>query len=111
MKYILLFVLLVGSSLLMAHPASNVELEFDQEASILTVNFDHKVKNAEKHFITEIIVSLNEEVIIEQKLEHQDNFESGNLIYKIIDAKPGDNIKVKTKCSKIGNKTATIILE
>ena len=111
MKYLLLVVLLIGSSLLVAHPASNVNLEFDQETSILTVNFEHKVKDAEKHFIFEIIVYLNKEVIIEQKIERQDSMENGNLVYKIIDAKSGDKIKVRTNCNKTGKKSATLEIE
>ncbi len=111
MKYFLLVVLLIGSSLLVAHPASNVNLEFDQETSILTVNFEHKVKDAEKHFIFEIIVYLNKEVIIEQKIERQDSMENGNLVYKIIDAKSGDKIKVRTNCNKTGKKSATLEIE
>jgi len=111
MKYLLFIVLLVGSTLLMAHPASNVDLEFDKETSILTVNFDHKVKDAGKHFVYEIKVYLNKEEIIEQKQEKQDNNEKGTVIYKIIDAEPGDKIKVRTNCNKTGKKSATITVE
>jgi len=111
MKYLLLAVLLIGNSLLVAHPASNVDLEFDQETSVLTVNFDHKVKDAEKHFIFEIIVYLNKEVIIEQQIQKQGNLESGILVYKIIDVKPGDKIKVRTNCNKTGKKSATLDIE
>jgi desulfoferrodoxin (superoxide reductase-like protein) len=111
MKYLLLFVLLIGSSLLLAHPASNVELEFNAETSILTVNFDHKVKDAAKHFIFEIKVYLNKEEIIEQKIEQQDDAEKGTVLYKIIDAKAGDKIKVRTICNKTGKKSASITIE
>ncbi|MDA3812632.1 MAG: hypothetical protein PF570_00095 [Candidatus Cloacimonetes bacterium] len=111
MKYVLLVICLIGSSLLLAHPASEVNLEFDQETSILTVNFDHKVKDAEKHFIFEVIVYLNKEDIIEQKLAKQDNIENGSLVYKIIDAKSGDTIKVRTNCNKTGKKSVTITIE
>jgi len=108
MKYILLLVFIIGSALLSAHPASEVTLTFDQETSILTVNFDHKVKDADKHFIYEILVYLNKDKIIEQNIEHQDNTETGSVIYKIIDAKSGDKIKVRTNCNKTGKKSAEI---
>jgi hypothetical protein len=111
MKYVLLVVFIFASSLLLAHPASNVELEFNQETSILTVNFEHKVKDAGKHFIFEIIVYLNKEEIIEQKIEKQDSADSGIVLYKIIDAKPGDKIKVRTNCNKTGKKSAEIVIE
>ena len=37
--------------------------------------------------------------------------ENGNLIYKIIDAKLGDKIKVRTNCNKTGKKSATLEIE
>ena len=111
MKYVLLVICLIGSSLLMAHPASEVNLEFDKETSILTVYFTHEVKDVEKHFIFEVKVYLNKEEIIEQKIEKQDNLETGKLVYKIIDAKSGDKIKVRTNCNKTGKKSATIEID
>ncbi len=111
MKYVLLVICLIGSSLLMAHPASEVNLEFDKETSMLTVNFTHEVKDAAKHFIFEVKVYLNKEEIIEQKIEKQDNVETGKLVYKIIDARSGDKIKVRTNCNKTGKKSATLEIE
>ncbi|MDP8221599.1 MAG: hypothetical protein P9X26_09645 [Candidatus Stygibacter frigidus] len=111
MKYLLVIILLVGSALLLAHPASKVDLSFDKETSVLTVNFDHKVKDIDKHFIFEILVYLNGDQIIEQKLEKQDNLETGEVFYKIVDAKPGDEIKVSIKCNKFGKKSTKLIIE
>ena len=111
MKYLLVIVLLVSSALLLAHPASKVDLSFDKETSVLTVNFNHKVKDIDKHFILEIRVELNGEKIIEQMLEKQDNLETGEVFYKIVDAKPGDEIKVRTKCNKFGKKSAKLTIE
>jgi len=111
MKYLLVLVILVGTALLLAHPASKVDLSFDKETSVLTVNFDHKVKDIDKHFIFEILVYLNGEKIIEQILEKQDNLETGEVFYKIIDSKPGDEIKVSIKCNKFGKKSAKLIIE
>lgn len=111
MKYLILVICLIGSSLLPAHPASEINLEFNKETHLLTVDFAHKVKDAEKHFILEVIVNLNKEEIITQKLAKQDNTENGSLVYKIIDAKPGDKIKVSIKCNKIGKKSTEITIE
>ncbi|MCF7912092.1 MAG: hypothetical protein K9M99_06170 [Candidatus Cloacimonetes bacterium] len=111
MKYLLIIVLLAGSALLLAHPASKMDLSFDKETSVLTVNFEHQVKDVEKHFIFEILVYLNGDQIIEQKLEKQDNLETGEVFYKIVDAKPGDKIKVRTNCNKTGKKSAELVIE
>jgi len=111
MKYLLILVLLAGSVLLSAHPAKEVTLSFDQETSILSVNFVHKVKDTEKHFIEEVTIYLNKEQIILQTITKQDNLESGVFVYKIVEAKKGDNIKVVTKCNKFGKKSAEIVIE
>ncbi|MCF7794414.1 MAG: hypothetical protein K9N09_11510 [Candidatus Cloacimonetes bacterium] len=108
MKFFILIVLILSSAFLIAHPASDIELTFDQETSILTVNYVHEVKDADKHFVYEIIVYMNGDEIIEQKMETQDNSEGGSVLYKIIDAKAGDEIKVRTNCNKTGKKSAEI---
>lgn len=110
MKYLFFAVLMVISSVVWAHPASEVVLDFDQETSILNVSFSHQVKDAENHFIYEVKVFLNKDEIIEQKLVKQEKSEGGELIYKIIEAKPGDIIKVQTTCNKIGKKSTEIKL-
>ncbi|MCF7857738.1 MAG: hypothetical protein K9N07_00230 [Candidatus Cloacimonetes bacterium] len=108
MKLLLLVLIIFGSTLLIAHPASEVNLVFDNDNSMLSVNFKHDVKDVDKHFIFEILVFLNQDQIIEQKITRQDKLEGGTLSYKIIDAKPGDTIKVKTNCNKTGKKSAEI---
>jgi hypothetical protein len=111
MRNLLLLIILCFAAGLIAHPASNVTLTFDSETKILDVNFDHKVSDAEKHFIFEIKVYLNKDVIIEQELFSQDGTESGSLVYKINDAKIGDKIKVTTNCNKTGKKSDEITVE
>ncbi len=110
MKYLFLAALFALSAVIWAHPASDIGLDFDLETTLLTVNFNHQVKNAENHFIYEVKVFLNKDEIIEQKLEKQETAEGGELIYKIIDAKPGDEIKVQINCNKFGKKSAEIEL-
>ena len=111
MKTILIGLFLVSALLLGAHPASDVILSFDRETSTLTVDFTHKVSDAADHFIFEVTVYLNKDEIITQKIEKQETAEGGNLVYRIIDAKPGDVIKVKTNCNKSGKKTGELTLE
>lgn len=110
-RIILMMAILISIALLNAHPASIVDLSFDQETSILTVEFEHKVADAEKHFIFEVEVSLNKEEIITQAIEKQDDLNGGSLVYKIVDAKVGDKIKVKTNCNKTGKKSAELVIE
>ena len=111
MKKIVLMMLLALGVGLFAHPASQVSLEFERETSILKVGFSHKVSNADKHFIFEVNVYLNTNEIITQKLEKQETADGGELVYRIIEVKPGDKIKVQTNCNKTGKKSAEITIE
>ena len=78
---------------------------------MLEVKYDHKVGDANQHYVIEVKIQLNEKEIIVQSLSSQDDNNSGSLIYKIIDVKPGDEIKVQLKCSRAGGKSASIKIE
>lgn len=90
-----------------AHPASKVEFRFDKRLSQLTIEFEHKVKNPEEHFINELQVELNDSLIVDQRLLRQDTDITSELIYKIAGAKVGDKFTVKTTCNKGGKKSAS----
>jgi len=75
------------------------------------VEFIHKVDDAEKHFIFEVIVYLNKEEIVTQLIEKQETSEGGSLVYKLVDVNIGDKIKVKTNCNKTGKKSAELVIE
>lgn len=108
--FICFFIVLIGFNLF-AHPASKVDLTFNNETSELKAIFNHKVRDTDDHYIYEVTVYLNDEEIIIQKLKSQESTDSGMLIYKITDAKSGDVIKVVTECNKSGKKSAKITLE
>jgi hypothetical protein len=94
-----------------AHPASNVTGKFDVENSVLTVDFEHGVKDKAQHFISIVSVELNGKEVVTQRLASQDDLAKGSLIYKISDAKPGDKIVVKTRCNKSGNKNLELTVQ
>ena len=110
-KSLLTIVVLVISSLLLAHPASKVEISFNTESKVLELSFSHKVKNVETHYVEEVKVELNGEEIILQQISSQENLEGSSLMYKIPEAKVGDKIKVITKCNKFGKKKGKLVVE
>jgi hypothetical protein len=110
-KIVILALLLCLGLVLGAHPASQVDLAFDKETSLLTVDFAHKVSDSADHFIYEVTIYLNKDEIITQKIEKQETTDGGNLVFKIIDAKPGDKISVKTNCNKSGKKSGELEIE
>jgi hypothetical protein len=110
-RILIIVIVMLSFTLLKAHPASDVTVTFDKETSLLTVEFVHKVNDADKHFIFEVTVYLNKDEIITQSIEKQDTLDGGSLVYKIVDAKAGDKIKVKTNCNKSGKKSGELELE
>jgi len=106
-KYIILLIFAVVG-IVMAHGASDVDLSFDEENSILTITVEHSVKDPASHYIDEIIVELNGEEIIKQSFSKQTDDNYQVVSYVIIDAKAGDEIEAITNCSKFGKKKAKI---
>jgi hypothetical protein len=98
----------LGSSAVRAHGPARVNLTFDQEKQVLRIEFLHKVRNPADHFIYSIRIQRNGEEIVEQSVSRQETGDGGSFLYKIIDAAPGDELKVRLRCNKSGSKTATL---
>jgi len=101
-------VFMFSVAVLSAHPASSVAAEFDKKENLLTITYNHQVKNASNHYIMDITVKKNKEVIITQKLSYQDSNEGGSLVYKINDLKTDDKLDISAKCNKFGTKSTSL---
>jgi len=111
MKHLSLFItiiILLGATVLAAHPASSVTAGFDKDKGLLNVMFTHQVKNNADHFISEVVILKNKKPVITQKLSYQDSMEGGSLVFKINNLKPKDKLEIVTTCSKIGKKSYTL---
>ena len=107
----ILFVLLVVfilPAVMQAHPPKSVDVEFDNETKVLTVKISHFVDNPSKHFIDKIVVELNGDEIITQKLKAQNTKQDQEAQYMITDAAVGDTITVTAYCNISGKKKAVI---
>jgi len=104
-------VLWIQIHLLYGQAPSNVILDFNKETRFLDVKYEHQVGDATQHYIAEVKILLNEKEIIVQSLISPDDNNGGSVVYKIIDAKPGDEIKVQLKCSRAGSKSASVRIE
>lgn len=93
------------------HPPESVKLEFDITEHLLKIMAGHDVKNPTKHYVDRIVVQLNGEEIIQQTFKSQVDTEGQVVVYKIIDAKPGDEISVSARCNIAGRKKASIEVE
>ena len=93
------------------HPPSDVTAHFDTGISMLTVTVMHTVNDANKHYVDEIEVELNGKKVIEQKFARQIDTNTQEAIYRIIDAAPGDKIKVTAACNISGKQRVEITVE
>ena len=87
-----------------AHPPAQIDAEFSIISHDLTVTIVHPVADPETHYIDAVRVSLNNQVVIDDKLDRQDNNASIMVIYNIPTAGLGDNIVIYAHCNKGGDK-------
>ncbi|PKL92996.1 MAG: hypothetical protein CVV21_01220 [Candidatus Goldiibacteriota bacterium HGW-Goldbacteria-1] len=108
MKKLIMFViasLLVISATVSAHSPSGISMEYDLTEKSVKVNVMHTSKDITKHFVDEIILSVNGVKKISQETTVQTDDKSQQLIYVIPELKSGDKITVKAVCSKFGDLT------
>jgi hypothetical protein len=101
--------MLAGAGL--AHPPKDVQVEFNPDNHMMMVMAMHDTKDATKHFVGTIEVSLNGDKLIDQKFKSQPTADMQMGHYLINDAKIGDQLTVTASCSIAGKKTVTIKVE
>jgi hypothetical protein len=104
------FLLLLALSL-SAHPASSVDLSYDGKTQLLTVSFDHTVKNPADHFISSILIKVGGKDVISQSLSAQDSAAGGSVVYKLNGIKAGTVIEAVSTCNKIGKKSTKLTVK
>lgn len=108
MKKILLFTLVMVflfSTVIMAHPPQNVNVKFNMEDKMLTVEVTHNVGGSNtSHYVDEIIVTYNDEEIVMQKPGQQLNNKE-MFYYYMPGLEDGDEITINTNCSIQGNRS------
>lgn len=112
MKYILILALMISFAAgLLAHPASNVTLSYDAKTQLLTLGFEHSVKNPADHFISGVAIKVGGKEVISQSLNLQEKAVGGTLVYKLIDLKEGTVVEAITECNKVGKKSAKLTIK
>ncbi|MFH1221090.1 MAG: hypothetical protein V1694_11650 [Candidatus Eisenbacteria bacterium] len=101
--------MLAGAGL--AHPPKDVQVEFNPDNHMMMVMAMHDTKDATKHFVGTIEVSLNGDKLIDQKFKSQPTADMQMGHYLINDVKIGDQLTVIASCSIAGKKTVTIKVE
>jgi len=106
-----LSLVLIPTGLASGHPPDSIELVFDSPKNVLQVTVHHHVKDLGKHYVNQILVKLNGEKIIEQKCKSQSDSRLQMVDYRIIDARPGDEILVTVGCNISGRKKLKIVVK
>ncbi len=95
---------------LFAHPPTNVELEYDSDAGILSAVIEHSVNNASKHYVNKVVVEVNGKKRIEQTFTRQIDGEQHEVMYKVKDVEEGDKVAVIAYCNISGRKKSEVII-
>lgn len=98
-----MFFLLISSSIVYAHPPSDIAITYDKASKSLSALITHNVSNPLTHHIYKVEVGLNSKIIINQEISRQDNNINQPVKYYIPDVKPGDTLSVTAYCNLSGN--------
>ncbi len=96
---------------LTAHPASTANLSYDAKTQLLTLSFDHQVKNPADHFISAVLIKVGGKTLVTQNINAQETAAGGSFVYKLIGIKTGTVIEAVTTCNKTGNKSAKLTVK
>jgi hypothetical protein len=94
-----------------AHAPKKIELSFNKETKTLSADIFHKVKDVEEHFISDVIIYINDVEVQSSTYEKQANKLDEKLEFKLETVKEGDVIQLKAKCNKFGSKSSKITVE
>ncbi|MDD4309304.1 MAG: hypothetical protein PHO32_02900 [Candidatus Cloacimonetes bacterium] len=108
---IILAILLIAAISLAAHPASSVKLSYDAKTQVLTVNYEHSVKNPVDHYIDSMVIKIAGKERITQLFSAQESATGGSLVYKLPGVKSGTVIEAVSSCNKMGKKSAKLTIQ
>ena len=104
MKKLTLFLcgLFVASATALAHPPSDIKIQFDPATKTLTAVIKHRVSNPLTHYINKVDIGLNGKEIQMLPFKKQDNNVTQTVKVTIPEAKAGDILSVEGYCNLSG---------
>lgn len=104
MRSLLAILVVLVATPLLAHPPKSVDLDYDAETGILSIEIVHSVHAASKHYVNKVVVEVNGKKHVEQNFKRQTDMEQQHAMYKIIDVEEGDKITATAYCNISGRK-------
>jgi len=99
----------VWSTTAMAHPPIDMNLEYNFDESILSVTIIHETPAPTVHYVNQVTIELNDEIIIDEQYDSQPTNSEFTYDYTVL-ANIGDSIKVTSYCNIQGSITRSIIV-
>ena len=106
---VMLVSIVVWSTTAMAHPPIDMNLEYNLDESILSVTIVHETPAPTVHYVKQVKIELNDEIIIDEQYTSQPTTSEFTYEYTIV-ANVGDSIKVTSYCNIQGSITRSIIV-
>lgn len=110
-----LVLLLVSFALLgggvLAHPPSNVNVDYDQNSGDLVVTIDHQVDDPTTHYIKEVTITQVNRVIADKFYTSQPDRTSFTYWYNLPQLRGSSGeIQANAQCSLFGSRSGTLVL-
>jgi len=93
-----------------AHPPSGMDLAYDGDTGLLSVDVTHPVGNVASHFIDEVIVTVDGELVAQLRYFKQATKEGEKILVNIGMYPSGAVIRVKAECNKYGDMEKELIV-
>ena len=90
-----------------AHPPSGMSVTYQELTKELLVSITHDVPNPGEHYINEVTISINGQVVNESRYSSQPAPDTFTYTYPV-ETVTGDEIKVTATCSLAGSITRTL---
>ena len=94
--------LFVTSSVALAHPPSDIKIQFDEKTKTLTAVVTHHVSNPKTHYIKKVDIGLNGKEIKELPFTKQEKNALQTVEIVLPEVKKGDILSVEGYCNLSG---------
>jgi hypothetical protein len=112
-KFFVLIFIVFSVSVFFADPPKNVDLSYDLNSKVLTVDVKHPVNASDikVHYIKLLNVSVNGKSINKIVLKGPQQSVAGIIETFPIELKSGDKVSVMAECSLMGQKTGKLTIK
>lgn len=106
---IIFFIGLLWGIPVFAHQPAKMDLKYDEKTNMLKIDLTHVTQHTRTHYIRRVMVFKNEEKVEEFFYSAQKNPQGLSLEVRV-EAKSGDQLRVKAICKEAGFKEEKYLL-